>query len=80
MISDNYIQNILDRSDIVENEINGQYLMGVVLPNKFFLNVIGRNRSECISHIKFKISELETYLERDKVYYNYDLEDEFINE
>lgn len=80
MISSAYIQNVLDKSEIIIDKINDQCLMGIMLPNTFVMNIVGRDERDCYSLAKCRIGELESYLEKDKKYYNYDLEEEFISE
>lgn len=77
MISDNYINNIYNRS-IVDFETNGEtYIIKVTLPNSYVLCIVGESIEQCVRMAKDKIRELELYLETDKKYYNYDLGNEY---
>lgn len=81
MVSDSYVQNIIDRSVIEWRECyKDLFIMICKLPNGFAFSEEGANKQECVRKVKTTVKRLETYLEADKVYYNYDLEEEFINE
>lgn len=80
MITDNYVNNIFNRS-ITDLETNGEfYILTTILPNGYTLSVSRTSPESCVSWTKQKIKELEGYLERDKVFYGYDLAEEFVDE
>ena len=77
MVSEKYVQNIFDRS-ITELSSNGEfYILRATLPNGYTIAIANEDVSKCTRLVKDKIYELESYLERDKVYYGYDLESEY---
>lgn len=77
MVSEKYVQNIFDRSN-TELSTNGEfYILRVTLPNGYTIATTGEDVSRCTNAAKDKIFELESYLERDKVFYGYDLESEY---
>lgn len=76
-MTDNYIQNIFDRSN-TSLETNGEvYVLITTLPNSYVLSTVGKSVEHCTRLVKEKIRELESYLELDKKYYNYDLQNEY---
>ena len=77
MVSEKYVQNIFDRS-ITELSTNGEfYILRATLPNGHTIVVADTDVNRCTRLVKSKIYELESYLERDKVFYGYDLESEY---
>ncbi len=77
MLSKAYVQNIFDRSQ-TELRTDGEfYVLTVTLPNTFVIATTGETVDMCVQTVKNKIFELESYLERDKKHYGYDLENEF---
>lgn len=77
MISKDHVQNIFDRC-FTEIECSGEtYLLKVEMPNKFTFAVTGFGIDECMFLAKHYIKTLESYLEQDKKFYNYDLESEY---
>lgn len=80
MLSDKYIQNIFDRS-ITKLETNGEsYVLTTTLPNMFCISVASDSAENCVGLTKNKIYELESYLEKDRIHYGYDLDNEFSEE
>lgn len=80
MLSKAYVQNIFDRS-ITKLETNGEsYVLTVILPNTFCISVAGETVDMCVQSVKNKIYELESYLEKDRKHYGYDLENEYTEE
>lgn len=76
-VSYDYVNNIYSRSNI-SLETNGEcYIMKLTLPNSFVLCIVGNDTRHCAELAKEKIRELESYLETDKKFYNYDLGNEY---
>lgn len=90
-VTDAYLQNILDKSEIAFTDIYGRCLIAVCkLPNQYIIVESSTVKDEkdfdiqiatnnCIEKLKRKISELENYLQIDRETYGYDLENEFID-
>lgn len=80
MITQNYVDNIFNRSN-TSMVTNGEYyVLTTILPNRYTLSVAKNSPDECVKWTKQKIKELEDYLERDKIFYGYDLAEEYIEE
>ena len=80
MVSDNYVNNLFNRSN-TSLETNGEfYVLTTILPNGYVLSRADVSPESCVLWTKQMIKELEGYLERDKVFYGYDLAEEFVDD
>lgn len=80
MLSEDYIKNIFNRSN-TELTTNGEsYVLTTTLPNCFTISVADETIERCVDLTKSKIRELETYLEKDRTFYGYDLDNEYSEE
>lgn len=80
MISKDFVQNIFDRSITDLQTNNEYYVLVTTLPNGYVITVSSDSVENAVGLTKNKIYELESYLERDKVFYGYDLGNEFSEE
>lgn len=77
MISEDYVKNIFNRSN-TKLETNGEYyVLTTTLPNRHIISVADDSVEGCTKLTKSKIRELESYLEKDKIFYGYDLDNEY---
>lgn len=92
MISNNFVQNILDKSDIsVSVVFDNCLVVAVRLPNNYVLTECAVFYSKedfkqdlgyktCMKSIKDKIRDLEGYVEMDKIAYGTFLDNEYVEE
>lgn len=92
MISNNFVQNVLDKSDIaVSVAFDNCLIVAVRLPNNYVITecAVFYNKEEfkqdlgyrtCMKHIKDKIRDLEAYIEMDKIAYGTFLDNEYVEE
>lgn len=80
MLSKEYVQNIFDRSN-TDLKTNGEYYtLTTTLPNMFCISITSDSVENCVGLTKNKIYELESYLEKDRIHYGYDLDNEYTEE
>lgn len=79
-MSKDYCINLFNKSDVQATETRGVHVMVCTLPSGFTITKVGSSFLYCKEEIIKKIYNYEKYMELDKKYYGYDLEEEFINE
>lgn len=77
IVTNSYIQNIIDRSKIEKTEYEGVVILAITLPNTYVLVVSGYDEQECLDKARERIFELEVYLNLDKETYGYEFEGEY---
>lgn len=76
----NYCLNLYNKSIIEVTENRGVYIMICTLPSGFMITEVSDSYSHCKERVLDRIEDYENYLEMDKKYYDYELENEYYEE